>query len=111
MTIVMQQSKKTGDFKYLSQADTEVLALALQLKAAGEKPVIVTDDYSMQNVASKLGIEFSPLTTFGIKYRFKWMLYCPACRKKYPPDCRLKKCKVCGTDLKRKPIGKKRIKG
>ncbi|MCD6240249.1 hypothetical protein J7K27_01830, partial [Candidatus Bathyarchaeota archaeon] len=32
--IVTQQSKKTGDFKYLSQADIEVLALALQLKTA-----------------------------------------------------------------------------
>ncbi|HEX69286.1 MAG TPA: hypothetical protein ENG10_03210, partial [Candidatus Bathyarchaeota archaeon] len=57
----MQQSKRTGDFKYLSQADIEVLALALQLKNSGENPTVVTDDYSMQNVANKLGIEFSPL--------------------------------------------------
>jgi len=108
--VVIQQSKRTGDFKYLSQADIEVLALALQLKSSGENPTVVTDDYSMQNVANKLGIEFSPLTTFGIKYRFKWILYCPACRKKYPPDYKPKKCEVCGTELKRKPLGKKRIK-
>ena len=108
--IVIQQSKRTGDFKYLSQADIEVLALALQLKSLGENPTVVTDDYSMQNVANKLGIEFSPLTTFGIKYRFKWILYCPACRKKYPPDYKPKKCEICGTELKRKPLGKKRVK-
>ena len=107
---MIQQSKRTGDFKYLSQADIEVLALALQLKSLGENPTVVTDDYSMQNVANKLGIEFSPLTTFGIKYRFKWILYCPACRKKYPPDYKPKKCEICGTELKRKPLGKKRVK-
>ena len=110
MEIVTQQSKKTGDFKYLSQADIEVLALALQLKAAHKKPTIVTDDYSIQNVASKLKIEFSPLATFGIKYRFKWILYCPACRKKYPSDYKPKKCEICGTLLKRKPLSKKPVK-
>jgi len=108
--IVTQQSKKTGDFKYLSQADIEVLALALQLKTAHKKTTIVTDDYSIQNVASKLKIEFSPLATFGIKYRFKWILYCPACRKKYPSDYKPKKCEICGTLLKRKPLSKKPVK-
>ena len=109
--IVAEQSKKTGDFKYLSEADMQILALALQLKDSSKNPTVITDDYSIQNVANKLGIEFAPLATFGIKFRFKWILYCPACRRKYPPDYKPKKCEICGTELKRKPIGKKRIKG
>lgn len=106
---VTQHSKKTGDFRYLSEADIQILALALQLKNSDKNPAIVTDDYSIQNVANKLGIEFVPLATFGIKFRFKWILYCPACRRKYPPDYKPKTCEICGTELKRKPIGKKRI--
>ncbi|RLI19883.1 nucleic acid-binding protein [Candidatus Bathyarchaeota archaeon] len=107
---VIQSSKKTGDFRYLSEVDIQVLALALQLKEANKNSIIVTDDYSIQNVANKLGIEFASLATFGIKYRFKWILYCPACRRKYPPDSKLRKCEICGTELKRKPTGKKRVK-
>jgi len=107
---VKQQAKKVGDFRYLSEADIQVLALALQLKSSGKDSVIVTDDYSMQNVANKLKVEFASLITFGIKFQFKWILYCPACHKKYSSDYKLKTCKICGTKLKRKPIGKRHVK-
>ena len=110
METVKQQAKKVGDYRYLSEADIQVLALALQLKSSGKDSVIVTDDYSIQNVANKLKIEFASLATFGIKFQFKWILYCPACHKKYPSDYELKTCKICGTKLKRKPIGKRHVK-
>ena len=110
METVKQQAKKVGDYRYLSEADIQVLALALQLKTSGKDPVIVTDDYSIQNVANKLKVKFASLITFGIKFQFKWILYCPACHKKYPSDCELKTCKICGTKLKRKPIGKRHVK-
>jgi len=107
---VKQQAKKVGDYHYLSEADLQILALALQLKNSGKDSVIVTDDYSIQNVANKLKVKFASLITFGIKFQFKWILYCPACHKKYPSDCELKTCKICGTKLKRKPIGKRHVK-
>ena len=107
---VKQQAKRVGDYRYLSEADIQVLALALQLKNSGKDSVIVTDDYSIQNVANKLKVKFASLITFGIKFQFKWILYCPACHKKYPSDYELKTCKICGTKLKRKPIGKRHVK-
>ena len=106
---IQEASKKVGDMRYLSEADMQVLALALELKGSGYSPLIVTDDYSIQNVANKIGVEFTSLMTFGIKFRFKWILYCPACYRKYPPDYKSKVCEVCGTDLKRKPKKKTRL--
>lgn len=100
---IINASRKVGDMRYLSEADIQVLALALELKGRGLNPLIVTDDYSIQNVANKINVEFTPLLTFGIKFRFKWTLYCPACYRKYPPDYKFKICKVCGTTIKRKP--------
>jgi UPF0271 protein len=96
-----------GDAFFLSNADLQVLALALELKADGYSPLIVTDDYSIQNVANQIGIEFTSLATFGIRFRLRWIRYCPACHKKYPADYKLRKCEVCGTELKRKSVKKK----
>jgi UPF0271 protein len=104
-----EASKKVGDMRYLSEADLQVLALALELKGTGLSPLIVTDDYSIQNVANKIGVEFTSLMTFGIKFRFKWILYCHACYRKYPTDYKSKVCEVCGTELKRKPKKKTRL--
>ena len=95
--------------RYLSEADMQVLALALELKSRGSTPLIVTDDYSIQNVANKIDVDFTALLTFGIKFRFKWILYCPACYRKYPQDYKFKVCEVCGTELKRKPKKKTRL--
>jgi UPF0271 protein len=96
-------ASKVGDAYKLSVADMQLLALALQLKAEGYSPQIVTDDYSIQNVATKLGIAFSSRSTYGIKRMLEWIRYCPACHKQYPGDSKLKECQVCGTELKRKP--------
>jgi UPF0271 protein len=106
---VRKSSETVGDMRYLSEADMHVLALALELKDAGYSPSIVTDDYSIQNVAHQIGMSFSSLITFGIRYRLYWILYCPACHHKYPADYKLKKCEICGTALKRKPLAKKPV--
>ena len=106
---IQEASRKVGDMRYLSEADLQVLALALELKGSGLSPLIITDDYSIQNVANKIDVEFTSLLTFGIKFRFKWILYCPACFRKYPSDYKFKSCEVCGTELKRKPKKKTRL--
>ena len=106
---IQEASRKVGDMRYLSEADLQVLALALELKGRGLSPLIVTDDYSIQNVANKIDVKFTSLMTFGIKFRFKWILYCPACFRKYPSDYKFKICEVCGTELKRKPKKKTRL--
>ena len=93
-----------GDSFFLSETDLQVLALALELKTNGYSPLIATDDYSIQNVASKMNFDFAPLTTFGIRRQLQWIRYCPACHKKYPANYESKQCEVCGTALKRKPL-------
>jgi UPF0271 protein len=92
-----------GDKFFLSETDLQLLALSLQLKSEGYAPMIVTDDYSIQNVADQLGIEFASLATFGIRLRLTWIRYCPACRRTYSSDSKARTCVVCGTKLKRKP--------
>ena len=92
-----------GDTFFLSETDKQILALSLELKSSGCSPRIVTDDYSIQNVATKLGIEFASLATFGIRRLLEWVRYCPACRREYPADYASTRCTVCGTELKRKP--------
>ncbi|MFP3985329.1 MAG: NOB1 family endonuclease [Candidatus Bathyarchaeia archaeon] len=103
---IRASSKVAGDMRFLSEADEQVLALAMELKEKGYTPHIVTDDYAIQNVADQLGIEFTSLITFGIRYRFRWVLYCPACHQRYPADYSSACCNVCGTKLKRKPFRK-----
>ncbi|MEM3442743.1 MAG: ribonuclease VapC [Candidatus Bathyarchaeia archaeon] len=107
---VKETAAVTGDLSFLSDVDLQVLALALELKQAGFSPTIATDDYSIQNVANQLGIEFTSLLTFGIKFRLKWVRYCPACHKKYPANYKFKKCEICGIELKRRPLRKRLVK-
>jgi len=107
---VKESSKGVGDVLYLSEVDLQVLALALELRNAGHNPLVVTDDYSIQNVANQMGVEFASLMTFGIRYRLHWLLYCPACHRKYPSDYKPKSCQVCGTELKRKPLRRTPLK-
>jgi len=107
MDRVKASATHVGDAFFLSEADFQVLALALELKMGGYSPLIATDDYSIQNVANQMGVEFTSLATFDIRFRLQWMRYCPACHKKYPANYKSRRCEVCGTELKRKPIEKK----
>ena len=100
---VKASAASVGDSFFLSETDMQVLALALKIKARGDSPLIVTDDYSIQNVAKQLGLEFVSLVTFGIRRLLNWIRYCPACHRTYPPNYKSKTCSVCGTELKRKP--------
>jgi len=106
LNVAREVSKEVGDLLFLSDADMKILALAVQLKEEGYTPTIITDDYSIQNVAKKLAVNYASVTIYGIKFHLKWLLYCPACHKKYPPDYKFEKCETCGTKLKRKPLRK-----
>ena len=100
---VKASAKRVGDAFFLSETDLQVLALALELKAEGHTAQIVTDDYSIQNVATNIGIDFVSLATLGIRRLLEWVRYCPACHRQYPADYQSTTCSVCGTALKRKP--------
>ena len=104
---VEESATLVGDTFFLSETDHHILALALELKTQGYSPLIATDDYSIQNVANQIGIEYASLATFGIRFRLQWMRYCPACHKRYPAEYKSRKCEVCGTELRRKSIKKR----
>jgi len=110
MDKVKAAAKVVGDKFFLSDADLQVLALALELKTKGYSPLVATDDYSIQNVANQMKIKFASLATFGIRFRLEWVRYCPACHRRYPPDYNFEICEVCGTRLKRKPVRKRLLK-
>lgn len=102
-------SSKVGEKGHVSQADCEVVALALDLKQDGEDPTIVSDDYAVQNMAEHLHLAYGSLANFGIAHKFNWIMYCPAChRRSIGPE---KTCRVCGTELKRKVLSRSKIAG
>ena len=102
---IRESAEALGDKVVLSKADASVLALALDLFGEGGNPIVVSDDYAVQNVAEGIGIAYQSLATLGIRQKFEWVYYCPACFKQYPGGD-VEVCQVCGTKLKRKPMRK-----
>ncbi|HSV42263.1 MAG TPA: nucleic acid-binding protein [Methanomassiliicoccales archaeon] len=85
MKKVKEASRQTGDSSRLSLTDQEVLACALDL--GGE---IWTDDYSIQNMARKMGIPYRPVGLKGIRQLVHWRYKCTSCghtMDKEQPDC------------------------
>lgn len=94
MKRVLKASKETGDEVRLSETDKEVLALALQLDA-----LLITDDYSIQNVASRLGLRYRPALTPGIREERGWSFRCKGCGRYWPQE--VDSCPVCGSQVRR----------
>jgi len=92
-------SDKTGDLDRLSEADMSVLALALDINTDDNKEVVIlTDDYSIQNVAHTLNIKFESISQRGITKRFIWSRRCLGCGKNFKEN--LKTCPICGSATK-----------
>ncbi len=90
---VKEAASRTGDSTRLSPTDVEVLALALELNAQ-----VLSDDYSLQNVATYLGIPFKPIGLRGIKDLRKWLWRCTGCGRVF--DKEMPECPVCGSKLR-----------
>ena len=109
LDIVEDESLRMGESHVLSATDKQVLALGLQLRDVMLEPVIVSDDYSVQNMADALGLGYRGLATPGIKRQFTWTLYCPGCRREYAEPQPDDVCPICGTELKRRPSRKRGV--
>ena len=90
---VREEARKTGDLGRLSDVDLSVLALALDMNGT-----ILSDDYSIQNVAKSMGIPYRSVGTTGIGKKFKWNYRCIGCGKWYKE--RLDDCPICGSGMK-----------
>jgi len=110
IALVSDEARRRGEGTSLSVADAALLALALQLRDEGFEPVVVSDDYAVQNMAEHLGLQYRSLAVGGIRKRFRWVTYCPGCRKSFeeaPPDG---VCPICGTALRRRPADGVRVR-
>ncbi|MDG7016261.1 MAG: hypothetical protein JRM82_02680 [Nitrososphaerota archaeon] len=101
---VKEASNRTGDKKSLSEADTSILAVTLDLVKSrmGAQVILVTDDFAVRNVAEVIGINLSETAIRGQWKQITWVTYCKGCGKEYP-DTKRSVCEVCGTKLSRKP--------
>ena len=104
---IYTESKKTGDFDRLSNADKEIIALALDLKN-DNNVTILTDDYSIQNVANAIGLKFESISQKVIKKSFKWSFRCTGCGKKFKDNINI--CPICGSAIKNTISKKKSLK-
>src|SRR2546427_11018805 len=72
---VDEEARRTGDIARLSPTDRGLLALARDLGAT-----ILTDDYSIQNVAARLGVPYERVLERGIREAVQWRDPCAGCR-------------------------------
>ena len=97
--VVVRFAKKTGDIRNLSDADIDVIALAIDLRKNGEHPLVLTSDYAIQNVLSFLNIDFESVGIRSIRGAVNWRYFCPSCGRRYSGKI---SCSICGTRLVRK---------
>jgi len=99
---VVESAERTGDAKRLSPTDIGVLALALDLEAT-----IVTDDYSIQNVANSIGLKYLGLSFPDIEKKIEWGYRCVGCGKRFEEP--MEECPICGSRIKTTPKTTSRI--
>lgn len=93
-------ARATGDLPSLSDPDISVIALAIET----DDPMVLTDDFRIQNVLSKLKIPFEPAGEIGdrvIKEVWSWSFRCRGCGRYFDDGDNLPDCPICGSELKR----------
>ncbi|MDR3283063.1 MAG: nucleic acid-binding protein [Candidatus Methanoplasma sp.] len=90
---VADAAKRSGDAGRLSPVDVSVLAVALDIGGT-----ILSDDYSIQNVAAILGIGYRGVGMASISKVEKWNYKCVGCGKWFK-DKSLE-CPICGSAMK-----------
>ncbi len=91
--LIKKGAERTGDIGRLSSADIEILALAKEMNAT-----LLTDDYSIQNLAEELNIDYKGIDMEEIKKKIYWRYRCKGCGK-YWEELH-KTCPICGSRLR-----------
>lgn len=90
---VRDEAARGGEAGRLSEADVDVLAVALG--AGGE---VATDDYTVQNLARRLGVPVRPVQMRGITQEYRFVPRCTGCRRVL--DAPADECPVCGSPVR-----------
>ncbi len=90
---IMAIARQYGESSRLSPADISILALALQIRKS-----IISDDYSVINIASALSLPIASLVYSQFKGIRKWSKLCKTCNKLYSYN--VTSCDLCGNKLK-----------
>lgn len=106
LTAVELTIKESGDVLRLSKTDKKLLALALNVKKIYGNVILITDDYSIQNVSKLLKIPFKSVLTSGIKEVYAWKKVCRGCKKEYDDEYSWDECEICGSDIYKQRIKK-----
>jgi len=88
-----EKAEKLGEITRLSETDITVIALGLERNGC-----VVSDDYSIENLCSYMGLDFLPAHTKGIRNVFRYAYRCTGCgryHREYHDAC-----PVCGSPLK-----------
>ena len=106
---VESASTSSGDRSELSQNDIEIIALALTISGESSDGTLVSTDFAVLNTASHLGLKIlDPNKKFG--QEITWVMKCPACNYKSKAPTRETECPVCGTEMRRSPLKKRKIR-
>lgn len=86
-------AREGGEGGRLSAVDVKVLAVALQTGAT-----LLTDDYTLLNLARRMAIPARPVQTKGITEEYRFVPRCTGCRRFL--EAPAAECPVCGSPVK-----------
>ncbi len=93
---VERAAKAAGNWHRLSEADISLLALTVDL---GKAAVLVSDDYTVLDVASRLGLHATTVNQQGIRDTQDWSPRCTGCGRWYDEAPKKDECPTCGSPV------------
>ncbi|MFO7678044.1 MAG: nucleic acid-binding protein [Thermoplasmatota archaeon] len=96
---IKKTAQETGDINKLSTTDIQLLALAYEITTnTNTNTIILTDDYSIQNVATTLHLSFEQISQKVIQKKYQWYTQCKGCKKIFTTSKKI--CPICGSETK-----------
>jgi len=107
LRVVREHTAEIGEAGRLSEVDLGVAAAALRMSRAGRSVVVVTDDYALQNLLSRMKLRYQRVTHKGISREVTYRYRCSVCGKLF--DVPVDHCLDCGSPVERIRSKVKRI--
>jgi UPF0271 protein len=98
VTRVEDAAQAAGNLARLSRADVSLAALALELEGH-----LITDDYTLLDVAKRLAIATRTVNAQGIGGTLDFKPRCTGCGRWFEAMPKAEECTVCGSPVKPKP--------